>query len=135
MIRLAEQRKAGTYNAVGPASPTGMHAFVYGVHAVFNSPASFVMIPDYDFLAKHGILEPVPWIMPVGDNIGSALVSNQFAVANGLTYTPLADSVRDMHEWWNSTAVTDAKRTNLISGEGSLMSREKAIIAEWKARK
>lgn len=135
MIRLAEQKKAGVYNAVGPASATGMHAFVYGVHAVFNSEANFVMIPDYAFLTKHNILEPIPWIMPVGDNAGSALVSNKFAIANGLTLTPLADSVRDMHEWWNSGAVPDAKRTNLISGEGSLMSREKAIIAEWKARK
>jgi len=134
MIRLAEQRKAGVYNAVGPASATGMHAFVYGVHAVFNSAVSFVMIPDYAFLTKHSILEPVPWIMPVGDNVGSALVSNKFAMANGLILTPLADSVRDMHEWWNSTAVTDAKRAGLLS-EGSLMAREKAIIAEWKARK
>jgi 2'-hydroxyisoflavone reductase len=90
MIRLAENRKAGVYNAVGPASATGMHAFIYGVHAVFNSEASFVMRPDYDFLAKHNILEPVPWIMPVGDNVGSARVSNKLAVANGLTYTPLA---------------------------------------------
>lgn len=134
MIRLAELRKAGTYNAVGPASPTGMHAFVYGAHAVFNSAATFVMVPDYAFLTKHGILEPVPWIMPVGDNVGSALVSNKLAVANGLTYTPLADSVRDIYAWWHSDAVPESKRINLISGEGSLMSREKAILAEWKAR-
>lgn len=135
MIRLAENRKAGIYNAVGPASATGMHAFVYGVHAAFNSKASFVMVTDYDFLRKHNILEPIPWIMPIGDNVGSALVNNSFAVANGLTFTPLAESVRDIHEWWNSDAVKEEQRTKMISGDDSLMKREPAIIAEWKARK
>jgi 2'-hydroxyisoflavone reductase len=133
MIRLAEEKKAGTYNAVGPASATGMYAFVYGVHAAFNSPVNFVMIPDYDFLTKHNVLDAIPWIMPVGDNAGSALVSNKFAIANGLTYTPLAESVKDIHEWWNSDAVTEAQRTKLISGAGSLMSNEQKIIADWKA--
>jgi 2'-hydroxyisoflavone reductase len=135
MIRLAENRQAGTYNAVGPASATGMHAFIYGVHAAFNSAADFVMIPDYDFLTKHNVLDAIPWIMPVGDNAGSARVSNKFAIANGLTYTPLAESVRDIHEWWNSDAVAEAKRNNLLSGTASLMTFEKKIIADWKARK
>lgn len=134
MIRLAEDRKAGTYNAVGPASATGMHAFVYGAHAAFNSEVNFVLIPDYDFLTKHDILDAIPWIMPVGDNVGSALVNNKFSIANGLTFTPLAESVRDIHAWWNSDAVTEAKRTNMISGANALMSKEKKIIADWKAR-
>ncbi|MGB4844309.1 MAG: NAD-dependent epimerase/dehydratase family protein [Ferruginibacter sp.] len=135
MIRLAENRKAGIYNAVGPASATGMHAFVYGVHAAFNSQASFVMIPDYDFLTKHNVLDPVPWIMPVGDNAGSSLVNNKFAIANGLTFTPLAQSARDIHDWWNSNAVSDEKRNKLVSGDNSLMKNEASIIADWKARK
>ena len=135
MIRLAEDKKMGTYNAVGPASATGMHAFVYGAHAAFNSAAGFVMIPDYDFLTQHNILDAIPWIMPVGDNYGSARVNIEFAVANGLTFTPLAESVRDIHEWWNSDAVSDAKRTNMISGADALMSNEKKIIADWKARR
>ncbi len=107
MIRLAENRKAGIYNAVGPASATGMHAFVYGVHAAFSSEARFVKIPDYDFLNKHHILDPIPWIMPVGDNVGSALINNKFAVANGLSFRPLAESARDIYNWWHSDAVPE----------------------------
>lgn len=135
MIRLAENHKAGIYNAVGPASPTGMLAFVHGVHAAFNSKASFVLIPDYDFLTKHAILDSIPWIMPMGDNQGSALVSNSFSVANGLTFTPLADSARDIHEWWNSDAVEKGKRVKLLSGPDSLSKREPAILTEWKAKR
>lgn len=135
MIRLAENKKAGVYNAVGPASPTGMHAFIYGAYAAFSSPISFVMINDHAFLEKHGILDQVPWIMPVGDNAGSALVNNARAISNGLSFTPLSESVRDIYDWWHSEAVTEERRNRLVSGDRSLMKKEKEVIAEWRKRK
>ena len=92
------------------------------------------MIPDYKFLMKHKVPYAIPWIMPTGENAGSALINNQYGIANGLTFTPLADSVRDIYEWWHSDAVTEERREKMIAGEGSLMAREKDIIAAWKAR-
>ncbi|HQW83954.1 MAG TPA: NAD-dependent epimerase/dehydratase family protein [Ferruginibacter sp.] len=134
MIRLVENKKAGIYNAVGPASVTGMQAFVYGVHAAFNSKVNFVMIPDYEFLAKQNIFDSIPWIMPVDENYGSARVNNNFAIENGLTYTPLAQTIKDIHDWWNSDAISDEQRAKLLNGANSLMQKEPAIIAGWKAR-
>lgn len=134
MIRLIENRTVGTFNAVGPSSATGMHAFVYGAHAAFSSAASFVMIPDYDFLTEHGVGLAIPWIMPTGDNAGSALVSNRLGIENGLTFTPLAESARDILDWWHSDAVPEERRTGMVSGPRSLMAREAEIIAAWKAR-
>ena len=134
MIRLAENHKAGTYNAVGPPTAAGMQAFVHGLHAAFSSKASFVMIPDYEFLTKHNVLDAIPWIMPTGDNRGSARVNLSFSVANGLTFTPLAESVRDIHEWWNSEVVPQEKRLKLLTGPDSLAKREPEILAAWKAR-
>jgi 2'-hydroxyisoflavone reductase len=134
MVRLIENRKTDTYNAVGPASPTGMQAFVYGAHAAFSSSASFVWVNDYDFLLKHSVPYAVPWIMPTGENYGSARANNQKAMAHGLTLTPLADSVRDIYEWWHSEAVTEERRNKMVSGEKSLMAREADILAAWKNR-
>jgi nucleoside-diphosphate-sugar epimerase len=134
MIRLLETQAAGTFNAVGPASPTGMHQFVHGAHAAFSSAATFVPIADYEFLTTHRIAFAIPWIMPTGGNAGSALVSNERGLANGLSLTPLAQSVRDIHEWWYSDAVTDERRAEMKSGERSLMAREAAIIARWRER-
>ncbi len=133
MIRLIENRVTGTFNAAGPASAMGMHAFVHGTHAAFNSAAKFVKIPDYDFLREHRLLYSVPWIMPTGNNAGSARINIQKAVSNGLTYTPLADSASDINYWWHSEAVSEERRENMISGRRSLMAREAAIIAAWKA--
>jgi 2'-hydroxyisoflavone reductase len=134
MIRLIEGGVVGTLNAVGPASATGMHQFVHGAHAAFSSPVEFVPVTDYDFLAEHGVPYVVPWIMPVGDNFGSARVSNERALAHGLTLRPLADSVRDLHEWWWSDALADPARARLLTAESSLIVREPRILAAWRAR-
>ena len=133
MIRLIEGRKAGTYNAVGPASATGMMQFVYGAHAAFSSPANFVNVDDYEFLIEHKVPYVIPWIMPVGDNFGSARANNQYAIENGLTFTPLAKSVHDIYEYWQSDAVSDERRQKML-GPDSLIGREKDILAAWKNR-
>ncbi len=134
MIRLVENRTGGTFNAVGPASPTGMREFVFGAHAAFSSPVDWIAIPDYEFLKEHHVLDAIPWIMPVDENFGSARVDNRHGIANGLTFRPLAESCRDILEWWNSDAVTEERRQNMLRGEGSLMAREPEIIAAWRAR-
>jgi 2'-hydroxyisoflavone reductase len=134
MVRLLEEGRTGAYNVAGPASPMGMHAFVHGAHAAFANPISYVTIPDYDFLAEQGVTEVVPWIPPVGDNYGTARASIEKAVAAGLDFTPLATTVRDTFEWWNSGVVSEERRVRMVSGEDSLMAREAEIIAAWRAR-
>lgn len=133
MVRLIEDRNVGAFNVAGPASPMGMHAFVYGAHAAFSSAASFVSIRDYDFLAKHDLTEVVPWSLPTGDNYGSARANIDRAVASGLTFTPLAGTVGDTHEWWHSGVVSEERQARMVSGEGSLIAREAEIIAAWNA--
>ncbi|GJM32606.1 MAG: hypothetical protein DHS20C18_16070 [Saprospiraceae bacterium] len=135
MIRLIENRKSSTSNAVGPASATGMQAFVHGVHAAFSSPVSFVSIPNYQFLEEHDITDIIPWIAPIGENVGSALVNNERAIANGLTFTPLAKSVMDIYDWWHSDAVTEERRIKMVEGKDSIMRKEKDILATWKKQK
>ena len=134
MIRLVENRNVGSFNVAGPASPMGMHAFVYGAHAAFSSAASFVSIPDYDFLVERDITEVTPWVLPIGDNYGTSRASVDKAVAHGLTFMPLAETVRDTHDWWHSGAVSEERQARMVSGEGSLMAREAEIIAAWRAR-
>jgi len=134
MVRLVEERSVGAFNVAGPASPMGMHAFVHGVHAAFSNPVSFVPIPDYDFLIEHEITEVTPWVLPIDDNYGTSRASVDKAVANGLTFMPLAETVRDTYEWWNSGVVSEERQERMVSGEGSLMGREAEIIAAWRAR-
>lgn len=132
-IRLAENGTTGTFNAAGPGSAMGMHRFVHAAQAAFSSPTDFVYIDDTDFLAEHGVRFAIPWIPPVGNNYGSARADISRAVANGLTFRPLAESARDIVEWWHSDAVDDEQRDRLMRPE-SLMGRESDVIAAWRRR-
>ncbi|MEZ4415721.1 MAG: NAD-dependent epimerase/dehydratase family protein [Gemmatimonadota bacterium] len=134
MVRLIEGRVAGTFNAVGPASNTGMHQFVYGAHAAFSSRATFIAVDDYDFLMEHELPFSIPWIIPLNEYVGSALVNKESALANGLTYRPLAQSAHDIYEWWMSDAVEPERRERMRSGERSLMAREGELLEAWKRR-
>lgn len=131
-IHLLETGTTGTFNVAGPASPMGMHAFVHGAHAAFASPVEWVYADDPQFLRAHGLTYVVPWIMPHGNNWGSARVDASRAVAAGLTFRPLAESVREIHEWWVSDAVDPERRARLE--ERSLLAREGEIIAAWRGR-
>lgn len=135
MIRLIENKSAGTFNAVGPAKSIGIHDFVKEAHSAFDSEASFINIDDYDFLKEHHVPYLVPWIMPDGNNIGSALVNNKQALANGLMFTPLTQTMIDTHHWWyNEDSITE-HRQKFESNPNTVLSREKDIISSWKARR
>ena len=134
MIRLVEQRAAGTWNAVGPVGTTRMLRFVHGAHAAFASEATFTPVDDADFLSERGVRFAVPWIMPAGNNYGSAMIDNRRAIENGLTFTPLARSVRDIHDWWSTDAVPEERKERMLSGERSMIEMERSILADWHAR-
>ncbi len=132
MIQLIEMKKNGTFNAVGPRESQNMMSFVREASDAFDVPSTFVQIDDYEFLKHHGIHHIVPWILPVGKNIGSAKVNNHKALQNGLTFRPLIDTVRDTYEWWKSDAVSQEQRNKAESNQDSILSREKMILEKWK---
>ena len=110
MIRLIEERKTGTFNAVGPAEAQTMYEFVEEASQAFEVESTFVKIDDFDFLKENNIYYIVPWIMPEGKNIGSAKASNEKAKQNGLTFRPIKESVKDTFDWWYSDSISQEQR-------------------------
>ena len=132
MIRLIENKTAGTFNGVGPISEMGLHEFIYGVKACFSVESMLTMIEDYDFLEANNVTYSIPWVMANEDHLGSSKVNNSHSIAHGLTFRPMAQTIMDIYEWWNSEAVTDERREALVSGERSLMAREAAVLEAWE---
>jgi 2'-hydroxyisoflavone reductase len=133
MIRLVEEGKTGVFNVGGPQQRQMTIAeMVYGIRAATTERVDWVWIPDYDFLQSQRLGAMVPWVMPRGNSLGHTRVNYEKAVANGLTFRPLAVTTRDTLEWWNSSAVPAERRASprfALTTE-----REAAIIAAWKAR-
>ena len=70
--------------------------------------------------------------MPTGNNDGSAKINNRKAIAEGLSFRPLVDTVKDTYDWWNSGALTPEQRTLVESDPKSILVREQSIIEAWK---
>ncbi|MEM6966054.1 MAG: NAD-dependent epimerase/dehydratase family protein [Bacteroidota bacterium] len=134
MIRLVEEKNTQTFNAVGPANPTGIYDFVKEAQTAFDVESQLIAVTDYELLKENGIHYIVPWIMPEGNNRGSALINNDRAKANGLTYRPLKQSIKDTYDWWYSDALTDERRKKFEEKEGSALLKEKELLEQWKSR-
>jgi 2'-hydroxyisoflavone reductase len=133
MVRLVEEGKTGVFNVGGPQQRQMTIAeMVYGIRAATTERVDWVWIPDYDFLQAQRLGAMVPWVMPRGNSLGHTRVNYEKAVANGLTFRPLAVTVKDTLDWWASDAVPAERRA--APRFALTPEREKEIIAAWRAR-
>ena len=130
MVRVVEDRAAGVYNVAGPRSPMTMERFLEEARKALAADVRFTWVDDYEFLKQHKIFSATPWVLQEGNNFGHLSVRNDRAIAAGLTFTPLATTVRDTLAWWQT--VPEARRTAprfAITPE-----QEATALAAWKAR-
>lgn len=135
MVRLLEEKRSGTYNAVGPKKSQGIYDFVLDAQKAFDVESSFLQIEDYEFLKANRVHYLIPWIMPTENNAGSAIINNQKAIENGLLFRPLTTSIKDIYNWWHSDAVSEERRSAFEGNSTTILAREKAIIEKWKMLK
>jgi 2'-hydroxyisoflavone reductase len=130
MVRLLEDKRSGVYNAAGPAHALTARAFYDAARMAINPQAKLTFVDDYEFLAAHKIDEAIPWAMLKGNDDGMMSVKNVRALDAGLTFRPLADTIKDTLAWWPS--VPEARRTKprfTITPE-----MEAQTLADWHAR-
>jgi nucleoside-diphosphate-sugar epimerase len=135
MIRLAENKVLGTFNAVGPAKPTTMAEVLYGIKAVTTAGASFTWVPS-DFLAANGVhgWRHMPiWLPPNGPTAGFLRRSNARALAAGLTFRPLAVTAKDTLDWHKTRPEAEQKATLEGAIAGIPPTKEAEVLAAWKA--
>ena len=143
MVRLIDGTAFGTFNVAGPAAKQTMEQFVDGLRPLARTPVTYTWIEDYDWLSKYplrknasgtmsGLTYSIPWVMPVGDELGHQQVSNRKAVAAGLSFRPLLTTARDTIAWRDSAAVPEALRKE--PRYVLTLEQEREILAAWKAR-
>jgi 2'-hydroxyisoflavone reductase len=130
MIKVAESRKGGVFNASGPKSVMTAPQFYEAARAALKPDAKLTFIEDYPFLEEHKITYSVPWALLKGNNDGMMSIKTDKAVAAGLTYRPVGETLRDTLAWWPT--VPEARRTAprfAITPE-----LEAKALAAWHAR-
>ncbi|HEY2376501.1 MAG TPA: NAD-dependent epimerase/dehydratase family protein [Gemmatimonadaceae bacterium] len=130
MIGLLEEQRSGVYNAAGPEETLTMPSFLEQAKAALGANVKFTWVDDYAFLAEHKIDEAIPWARLAGNDDGMMSISNRKAIAAGLTFRPLAVTVRDTLAWWPTVPTTRREHPHFtITPE-----QEADALAAWHAR-
>jgi 2'-hydroxyisoflavone reductase len=132
VVKLVENKTLGIYNGVGPRTPRPYDEFLYGIKAATTSECTFTWV-DADFLAANRVraYQEMPiWRPARGAYAGFARFDLTREVAAGLTFRPLADSVRDTLKYYHSLPRAEQDRLNA----GITPAREAEVLKLWHAR-
>ena len=139
MVKLLEDKRSGPYNVAAPKDPITMREFVEQAARALDPSAgsgqhakvTFTQVDDYDFLTENKIFSMVPWVIPTGNNFGHTAISNARAKGAGLSFRPLATTVRDTLAWWST--VPEERRN--APHFALTPEQETTVLAAWKAKK
>lgn len=130
MVKVVESRNGGVFNAAGPKTVMTAPQFYEAARAALKPDAKLTFVDDYAFLEQHRITGAIPWALLKGNNDGMMSIRNDKAIAAGLTFRPVEQTLRDTLAWWPT--VPEARRANpqfSITPE-----REQQALAAWHAR-
>lgn len=132
LVKLIAQKAMGRFNAVGPKQPLTMGEMLRVCKEVTGANTTFTYV-DAKFLEEQKVADgDFPLWAPPGSEFGGLhLVSNARAIQRGLTYRPLADTVRQTLSYWEGLPPErQGKPRTGMSAE-----REAQLLAAWKKRK
>lgn len=105
-IRLAERHVDGTFNVIGPQKPTTLAQMIDAAHTAVSSSAKAVWVPVEAIIRTDPELawwrQTLFWSW-YSEKVGQANImsmSNERALAHGLTMRPLITTLRDACDWY-----------------------------------
>lgn len=130
-VRMVEVGQVGTYNATGPAEPLTMQQVLNACQTVSGSGATLTWM-DEAFLLNEKV-QPwgqMPlWLPEEPEYAGFNAISIAKALAAGLTFRPIAATVRDTLAW-DATRAADSVREAGLTGED-----EARLLRVWHEQK
>ncbi len=131
LIHGVERNATGVMNAVSPPGQMAMGEMLDACRRVSGSDASFTWAAS-DFLAEHDVnaWSDMPCWIPTDMEAGVGTVNVDRALAAGLTFRPIAETVRDTLDWWASEP---KERRNGEMRAGLTAERESEVLKAWHA--
>ncbi len=121
-IWMADRRRPGPYNASGPEYVLSWGLLLNRIRYITGSDCEFTWVDD-DFLRAHKV--ELPLYEPAGeDSSGDQHVESSRAVAEGLLFRSLAETIADTYE-------RSGRRGVDAMGAGPTRAEEAALLAAW----
>ena len=126
MLRMAEERKTGVYNATGPRDILTMGEMLESLRAATGSDARFTWVPEEFLLdAEVGPWQELPLWLPEEMN-GMLAVNVSKAVRARLTFRPLQETARDTLAWEEDRDEEPEMEAGISRG------REEELLKSWR---
>ena len=131
IVRMLERKATGVYNANGLPGVTTMASLLESCNETSGDKASFTWVSEEFLLA-----EPVwawtemPLWMPeeaAPHMKGFMLINCDKAVAAGLTYRPLSETIEDTLSWWETNCSGEKMKAGIDR------EREQRLLEKWHA--
>ena len=134
-VRCLERGVTGTFNVVGPhpRRPVTMGGYLRICKEVSGSDAVFVHA-EADFLEAHEVgawMELPCWLPAEGEYAGFGTRNIDKAIAAGLEFRPISETVRDTLAWWDTLDEETRKRS--ASRAGVSPEKEALVLGELRA--
>ncbi len=138
-IRMAEENRTGVFNANGPDYKLTMGKFLEECRNVSGSDARLTWV-DEKFLTERGVeaWSELPLWLPEEDEPHRYFMANKIdrALAAGLAFRPLADTIRDTLAWQSQNQVNTADKPGVPVPDVTLKpERERELLEEWHKEK
>ena len=131
IVRMAEQQAIGIYNADGPGHPITMKGLLDTCNLVADRGANLVWVSEH-FLLEQGVTpwSELPLWIPASDpeTAGFSLVDTRKAIAAGLRFRPVTETVQDTLDWLNTRPADHPWRAGLDRA------KEVRLLDRWQAR-
>ena len=114
-ISLIERKSIGVYNVIGPDYPLSMSQFLTECKSVSGSDAELIWISEEILLEKSldRWTELPLWIPEKSDASGFLYRNNSKAIAAGLKFRPLRQTISDTLEWWQNERICSDLRAGM----------------------
>jgi len=138
-LDLIEKNVTGIFNATGPERPLTSGEMMEACRKASGSDARFTWIDD-DFLVAHevGAFGEMPFWLPEKDFPHAFEVNCAKALASGLRFRPLVDTVADTLAWIRgrdlAKEAAPQRRLKFLGQVGMEPERERTLLAEWRER-
>ena len=129
LVSMAERRAAGVYNANCEPEKLTMQNVLMECKLIADSDATFTWVSE-DFLLREKVaawIEMPLWLPESAQNLkGFMFVKPDKAIADGLRFRPLSETIRDTLTWYQTERAGEELETG-ISPE-----REQELLRKWR---
>lgn len=118
MVRLVEQRVAGTFNATGPVAPTTMGDLLGEIRDVVAPEGTALTWVSEDRLKEADVQPYTEMPLWLPDEVASMnRTSIERAIASGLRTRPVAETIADTRDWFATVDRSSTRELRAGGGE------------------